>query len=487
MPKLKSITSFRLQASGFKLHVSCFRTNGFTLIELILYVALVGILLTAAAIFATDVVLGSIKGRVRAQVQSEARFALEKMRQEIVKTKDILSSVWVISSSDDILQKFDAATGQQIGGNISTDNAPHYLAYDGMQNAIWLDTDSNTLQKFNAVTSAVIGSTNVGPAAIIGDIVYDSIQNVVWVSAGSNLQKINAATGQKLGVDLNVGTGIYAIAYDSTQNAVWVTTGSNVLKKIDAKSGSQIGGDINTDSNPLYAAYDITQKAVWIATNPVAGSKTLQKFDAYTSAPIGTWNISGAPNGLVYDVRQNAIWVATTPNLIQKFNAIDGAWISDINLASTPQISYDRIQNVIWVIYSGLNILQKYDAATGVKIGADITTVPAFDVISSDDCRFKYADDTTYLTLAINGNGSSDNMLQSCKKSGSSCINTDNWTNLTSPEVEVTNFACPNISSGTSLGEEAVKIQMTLKKKNPGGKKEFDAEVTVETSIALRL
>ena len=38
---------------------------GFTLVELILYVALVGILLTAGAIFAGDVVLGSVKGRVK--------------------------------------------------------------------------------------------------------------------------------------------------------------------------------------------------------------------------------------------------------------------------------------------------------------------------------------------------------------------------------------------------------------------------------------
>lgn len=95
MLKTKSITSFRFQVSGFK-------TNGFTLVELILYVALVGILLTAAAFFASDVVLGSIKGRVRAQVQSEARFALEKMRQEIVKGKNMIAPIQ--GSSNDSFQ-----------------------------------------------------------------------------------------------------------------------------------------------------------------------------------------------------------------------------------------------------------------------------------------------------------------------------------------------------------------------------------------------
>jgi len=65
-------------------------TAGFTLVELILYVALVGILLTAGAIFASDVVLGSVKGRIKAKVQSEARFAMEKMRQEIVKGNNVL-------------------------------------------------------------------------------------------------------------------------------------------------------------------------------------------------------------------------------------------------------------------------------------------------------------------------------------------------------------------------------------------------------------
>lgn len=61
------------------------------------------------------------------------------------------------------------------------------------------------------------------------------------------------------------------------------------------------------------------------------------------------------------------------------------------------------------------------------------------------------------------------------------------WQNLTSGEVEVTALNFQNISSGTSLGEEAVRIQMTVKNKNPGGKKEFDAEVNLETSISLRL
>ena len=61
------------------------------------------------------------------------------------------------------------------------------------------------------------------------------------------------------------------------------------------------------------------------------------------------------------------------------------------------------------------------------------------------------------------------------------------WKDLTSSEVEVPSLVFTNISSGTSLGEEAVKINFTLKNKNPGGKKEFDAEATIETSISLRL
>src|SRR3990167_10928489 len=84
-----------IQDSRFKI-----QDRGFTLVELILYVALVGILLTAGAIFASDVVLGSVKGRIKAKVQSEARFAIEKMRQEIVKAKSIESSV-IITGGDD--------------------------------------------------------------------------------------------------------------------------------------------------------------------------------------------------------------------------------------------------------------------------------------------------------------------------------------------------------------------------------------------------
>ena len=106
---------------------------------------------------------------------------------------------------------------------------------------------------------------------------------------------------------------------------------------------------------------------------------------------------------------------------------------------------------------------------------------------SSFSCRFLFPGGATRLSFAVNGNDSFPNTLQMCTKSGSACGSADSWTNLTSPEVEVTNFSCQNISSGTSLGEEAVKINMTLKNKNPGGKKEFDAEAAVETSISLRL
>ena len=102
-------------------------------------------------------------------------------------------------------------------------------------------------------------------------------------------------------------------------------------------------------------------------------------------------------------------------------------------------------------------------------------------------CRFLLADNLTHLSFNINGNGSSQNVLQMCTKSGSACGSADSWQDITSPDTEVTNFTCANISSGTSLGEEAVKINMTLKNKNPGGKKEFDAEATIETSISLRL
>ncbi|TAN57276.1 four helix bundle protein [Patescibacteria group bacterium] len=605
-------------------------TKGFTLVELILYVALVGILLTAGAIFAGDVILGSIKGRVRAKVQSEARFAVEKMRQEIVKGKSleaIQNSVWIVNGSVNNIQKFNAITGAKdtsVGslGDISTGSlVGHGIAYDPVQNAVWITGwGSPSTQKYNAGTGAQIGGNISGGGLRLA---YDPKQNAVWSVGGNSLIKINAANGSVITNDTSTANRRTA-AYDSDSNAVWVTDlDNNRLQKYNASNGSLMM-NVSTDNFPKGVAYDIRQNAVWVANNNNPGS--VQKFNTSGVLQL-TINVPDA-YVLAYDPKQNAVWVAACAyDKIYKIDAVAGALLGTYNTGDCPHgIVYDHVQNAVWVSNTGFpSSLQKFDAATGNmmistvsalatyeaetmthNIGAAITdgwniwstnnyidgdiytsspfnfpsageylfqvraygssaasvwpmmnikidgsivasatvdssswktyflrgnvsagdhtvgiyfsndaccTPPLFEdrnlyidklAITSGDsvassgaasvayafnCRFLLGDDATRVSFSVNGDGKTTSLhtLQTCSKSGLGCGPSDAWSDLSSPDTEVTNFTCTNISSGTSLGEEAVKIDLTLKNKNPGGKKEFDAEATIETSISLRL
>ena len=143
--------------------------RGFTLVELILYVALVGILLTAAAIFATDVVLGSIKGRVKAQVQSEARFALEKMRQEIVMGKNIITPTQ--GNSGNILQieipgsPASTLTCLQASGSI-IQVSQGGIASPASCNTTWQDLTSGNVEVSNLTFTNISSGTSLGEEAV---------------------------------------------------------------------------------------------------------------------------------------------------------------------------------------------------------------------------------------------------------------------------------------------------------------------------------
>lgn len=473
--------------------------RAFTLVELILYVALVGILLTAAAIFATDVVLGSIKGRVRAQVQSEARFALEKMRQEIVKGKSldaIQNSVWVTNYNSNFIQKFNATTGAldtSLGaaGNISTGSVRgHGIVYDPVQNAIWVTggTGVGYTQKYDAGTGAQIRfvGDNISGGGI--RVAYDPKQNAIWAVGSSNsLIKVNAENGAIITNNIDTENR-RAAAYDSANNAVWVSDNTgNQIQKFNATNGAVLTS-VATNNGPKGIAYDSKQNAVWVA-NESAG--TVQKFDASTNGSLTTINNVPGAYVLAYDPIQNAVWVAACAyDKLYKFDAAIGASAGVFNTGDCPHgITYDPVQNVIWVSNALSDNLQSFNAINGVLLGTYNTDDDPASVAYAFNCRFMLGDGTTRTSFSVNGDQktSSLNTLQMCSKSGAGCSSSDTWTDLTSPEVEVSGFSCQNISSGTSLGEEAVKIQMTLKKKNPGGKKEFDAAVTVETSISLRL
>lgn len=57
--------------------------KGFTLVELMIYMALISILAVVFVSFAFDVIGTSEKGRLRQELQQNARFAMDRMTQEI--------------------------------------------------------------------------------------------------------------------------------------------------------------------------------------------------------------------------------------------------------------------------------------------------------------------------------------------------------------------------------------------------------------------
>ena len=143
-------------------------TAAFTLVELILYVALVGILLTAGAIFAGDVVLGSVKGRVRARVQSEARFAIEKMRQEVVKGKNIISPM--LGKNADAFQIEIPGTPSTLTcfqvSNNTLQMSEGETVVPTVCNITWKDLTSGEVEVSSLVFTNISSGTSLGEEAV---------------------------------------------------------------------------------------------------------------------------------------------------------------------------------------------------------------------------------------------------------------------------------------------------------------------------------
>jgi len=164
---LSKTSNPKLMVNGQKLKVN---KKGFTLVELILYVTLVGILLTAGAIFASDVVFSSVKGRVRAKVQSEARFAIEKMRQEIVKGRNIIAPTPGNNASARQMEipgsPAPTLTCVQVSSNklqMSEDGVVTPVPTCG---ATWKDLTSSEVEVSNLTFTNISSGTSLGEEAV---------------------------------------------------------------------------------------------------------------------------------------------------------------------------------------------------------------------------------------------------------------------------------------------------------------------------------
>lgn len=93
--------------------------QGFTFIELILYLAIVSIMMTALIPFAWNVIGGGVKSATEQEVFSQARYISERIKYEVRNASGINS----VSATQISLATFDAATNPTIitstSGNIT--------------------------------------------------------------------------------------------------------------------------------------------------------------------------------------------------------------------------------------------------------------------------------------------------------------------------------------------------------------------------------
>lgn len=85
--------------------------RGFTLIELIIYVALISIFSLVFVNFVFDVISTAEKARVRQELQQNARFALDRMLQEIRSAQSINTGSSTFGTSPGVLSVSTATPG----------------------------------------------------------------------------------------------------------------------------------------------------------------------------------------------------------------------------------------------------------------------------------------------------------------------------------------------------------------------------------------
>ncbi len=86
--------------------------KGFTLVELLVYIAFISIIAAVFVNFAIDIIGSSQKARVRQEVQQNARFALERILQEIRAAEGINTGASTFGSHPGVLSLDSAVPAQ---------------------------------------------------------------------------------------------------------------------------------------------------------------------------------------------------------------------------------------------------------------------------------------------------------------------------------------------------------------------------------------
>lgn len=79
------------------------KKKGFTLIELILYIAIASMIMVGITTFSINIIFTSEKSEIRQEVQQNAIFAMQKMMQEIRESNDLNIGTSTFGSSPGVL------------------------------------------------------------------------------------------------------------------------------------------------------------------------------------------------------------------------------------------------------------------------------------------------------------------------------------------------------------------------------------------------
>lgn len=132
--------------------------KGFTFVELLLYVAIVGTIFSSLVPFAWDVIQGGVRSSVDQEVGSNARFIMEKIKNEVRNAKSMTVSLTSLTITE---QDLSSTVIDLSGGNIRFDAVNLNSADTKITDLVFTDF-SNASTKQVQIRFTIISSTGQG-------------------------------------------------------------------------------------------------------------------------------------------------------------------------------------------------------------------------------------------------------------------------------------------------------------------------------------
>ena len=166
---------------------------------------------------------------------------------------------------------------------------------------VWIDTDNDTIKRYDEVTDSWVSVSGSGGAANTGDITFDGIQIIGAGNASGD--GLNAGTIELI-PDANLNSDQYLIIDPTSPNHIHIRAGGTQ----DASTSDLIIGAENT--NLLVSD---TGNYVDIRTTSASAYTNLWRFssDGYISGPaMGGLFVSGILNG------DNDLWLSSGSSVV---------------------------------------------------------------------------------------------------------------------------------------------------------------------------